>query len=173
MLRRNALSRARASASRLVTRVLRGEAFEMRVARSLASAPGDGCIVRARPDGTVLRASAAAHRVQKADNHLRLLLQTPALLADAFSVKASQTSDPVLLTRIDAEYIRLWTSSPLGTFLVASGAHSVIAAPLFPLALRGAVTLWRDATDVPYTEDDLMYVEEFLRRAAAAVRGHA
>jgi GAF domain-containing protein len=164
--------RAAAEASRLFVEAGRSRVALCRaLARSLARAPGDACVIHTfGREGRSLRAVAVAHADPGAHRLLRQLLRAaPNALLDAFSLRALQGGQPVRVPVIAPELLSLWTQPEFGAYAERFIASSIFVVPLRARGHRlGVLRAWRERPHGIFPPDAEEFILELVERLALA-----
>lgn len=159
-------SRAMAEVSLDLTSVLET------VARLVAEAVGDGCIIRlVSDDGTRFVPAAAHHPNPAARAFLWDLLSATSHPVDAGLVgQVARSRQPLLIPALSPVEMRALLLPEFWPFLDRFGIHGAMVAPLLGRAgLVGTVMVWRDEAAPPYAPSDLAFLEELADRGALAI----
>jgi GAF domain-containing protein len=139
-------------------------------AADAAEAFEGGCVVRLIAAGGRLEPHAVAHCDADARTWLRGLLRTePAGLTDAFNLQVVRSREPVVLTNLTSDLMRLLTPPSYWPFLAAHDINSLTVMPLGRgRRISGTLTVWRERPRAPFVATDIMLAEDLARRLSVA-----
>jgi len=158
-----------ADGSRIFSEALEREQTLVAVARHLSSTLGDTCLIwLLSDDGEWRKLVAVDHRDPERLALLRSFVPAdPRHPASGWSLLNGQTDFYPAILPEDVPN-RVW--APLLPYAEQYPPHSMIAAPLRVRGrVIGAIRLSRDLTPEPYTQDELLLVEELSDHAALAI----
>jgi PAS domain S-box-containing protein len=142
------------------------------IARNVANLIGDGCFISLiSEDGKHLEASAVEHVNPEARELVKSIIPSYRLrLADDPVANALSTAESQLIPEVDQDELRAQVSHEFFPYIERFGIHSIIVVPLRvkgePI---GTVTILRDEPGEPYTEEDLLLMEEIAFFAATTI----
>ena len=142
------------------------------IARNVADLIGDGCFISLiSNDGEYLEAAAVEHSDPEARDLAQTLITPYPLASIEGPVGAAlSTGESQFLPVIDQKELKAATSDKFFPYIERYGIHSIIVAPLRVKGKTiGTVTVMRDEPGKPYTEDDLLLMEEIAYFAATTI----
>ncbi len=141
------------------------------VVKSAASLVGDSCVINiASPDGRRLSPVAWYHtRPETLELMNSLFARTTDSNGDGLSRRVFETSQPVLITKADAELLASIPES-YREYIQQLGLESMLIVPLkIGNKAIGTISLVRNVTDHPYTSEDQALLEILANRTAQTI----
>jgi signal transduction histidine kinase len=142
------------------------------VSRCVADAIGDGCSLSlVAEDGRLLNTVAVYHPHPEAlALAWDLVRASPVRTAEGLAAQLVQAGQPVLVPGISPELLREAVAPEQRAYLERFGPHSVASAPLrIQDRLIGALGVWREPPGSPYTQDDLVLLQDLADGAVLAL----
>lgn len=142
-------------------------------AQKTAELLGDGCVIYLLAENdTKLRTAAFHHIDANAHDHLLESVKTPINLgqSELFN-QLFITQTPVFPLASEVQQLPLSFPAAYQTFFTTFGLTSFIALPIqIQNQLIGALLLFRNQTDIPYTFDEIDFAQDIALKAGLAVK---
>jgi len=135
------------------------------LARSVANRPGNAAVVHLLSHrGAAIRAAALHHSDVAARSLMRDILSLgPHTLVDAFSLRALQTGQSLVVPVISDDLFRLWVQPEFVAYLDAYRVTSLLVAPIRRANRSlGVVRVWREEPAPWFTHDERVYVQALV-----------
>jgi len=142
------------------------------LARSVANRPGNAAVVHLLSHrGAAIRAAALHHSDVAARSLMRDILSLgPHTLVDAFSLRALQTGQSLVVPVISDDLFRLWVQPEFVAYLDAYRVTSLLVAPIRRAnRRRGVVRVWREEPAPRFTHDERVYVQALVDGVVTAM----
>jgi hypothetical protein len=100
----------------------------------------------------------------------RLVEAYPHALAAACSARAAEMRGSILVSKLSATCLRLWTEQVAWRWLDKLAIHSLVVAPVCASSqvVFGTIVVWRQQPASALRGEDRLFVEEVARRLARA-----
>jgi PAS domain S-box-containing protein len=141
-------------------------------ARRIAELIGDYCAIRlVEADGVTLQLVVDHHLDASAQEFMhRLISSIPQRMDEGITAQVFRSGKAVLLPFVSPDAFRAQVKSEFHPLLTRLNIHSVLIAPLRAEGnIIGTITMSRDQTPYPYTEDDQIFLQDLADRATLAI----
>jgi GAF domain-containing protein len=128
-----------------------------------------GCVVRLPLSERVCPVG-ASHADPQAAGVLHDVLAAQAMaFEDAFAEEVRRTRRSVWMPEVNAQHMNMWTTPDVAAYFRRFAMHSLLVTPVVAKSRRvvGSLMAWRDRSGGSFTEDELLFTEQFAARIAA------
>jgi PAS domain S-box-containing protein len=140
--------------------------------RALVAVLGDGAVLRlVSEDGRQLEQAAAGHRDQQLAEYVRGLTAEPFAVTEGLHGRVVAGGETLMLADVDPRALRAEMKPEYRPYLERAPTRSLLLVPLRTSGpVIGTLTVWRDLTAQPYTDEDRLLVEDLADRIALAIQ---
>jgi PAS domain S-box-containing protein len=141
-------------------------------ARHIAELIGDYCAIRLVEDDDVTLQLVVDHHLDaRAQEFMHQFISSiPQRMDEGITAQVFRSGKAVLLPFVSPDAFRAQVKSEFHPLLERLNIHSVLIAPLRAEGkIIGTITMSRDQTPHPYTEDDQIFLQDLADRAALAI----